>query len=150
MCLASLTSRIVNEIRILQVQSSHVITNYTEFQLEIISLLLPDNNRTYHIPSAASQHSITLSSHINMGLVRLIFVTTLTSILCMYVFNSNIGVPIVKWFAVDEMSDSFSDYTLHIIVSLSNDTAQTCPIRVDKTLVRKNICLYSSTKNVSK
>lgn len=63
--------------------------------------------------------------------------------------NSNIGVPIVKWFAVDEMSDSFSDYSLHIIVSLSNDTAQTCPIRVDKTLVRKNICLYSSTKNVS-
>lgn len=127
LCVANITSNISKEILVLEIASSHVLTNDTSLQLHVACIALPDDGKSYHIPTDIGKYSFTLAPNLN---------------------TNHVGVPIIHWYAPYEISDSFTGFTLHIMFSLERKNAWSCPVRVDKGLIRRSISICSSSQNI--
>ncbi|KAI4462039.1 vacuolar protein sorting-associated protein 13b [Holotrichia oblita] len=64
-CMVFLCSSIVNEIRLLKVSSTHVLTNYSSIQLNGICFAVPDNGTQYNIPKDVDKHSFAIMPNLN-------------------------------------------------------------------------------------
>lgn len=125
-CVSNINTNVNNEIQILEIRSSHVLTNHTSLQLQIACLALPDDERTYNVPSDVNKYSFSLAPHLS---------------------NSYVGVPIIHWYTPHAISET-SNYTLHIMVTIDKKCSWSCPVRVDRGLIRKNISFYGTMKNI--
>lgn len=126
-CMANITSNVVNEIQVLEIASSHILTNHTSLQLQIACIALPDDLAgSYNVPSDLYKYSFTLAPYLN---------------------TSQVGVPIIHWYTPYPIPDNCTEYTLHVMVTLDRRCSWSCPIRIDN-LVRKSISIIGPMKNI--
>lgn len=123
-CMVSITSSVVNEMRLLKVSSTHVLSNHMAMQMQVVCLAVPDIDINYNLPKNLDSYSFTLPPHLH---------------------KTNSGIPIIKWLNLDKKCDC-NDYALYLLFSVQPYLGWSCPIRVDKPLVR---CSFSVTTNDS-
>lgn len=66
-----LSSCIVNEIRLLKVCSTHIITNHLNMQVQTLCFAVPDTTDVYNIPKYLDNHCFTISPHLDKRYVFL-------------------------------------------------------------------------------
>lgn len=69
MCQMSITSTIMNELRVIQVSPSYIITNHTNLPLKIICVAVP-KNRTYKTSQFIHFRSVLVESTIENRFVN--------------------------------------------------------------------------------
>ncbi|XP_072392830.1 intermembrane lipid transfer protein VPS13B [Diabrotica undecimpunctata] len=122
-CSISISSSVTNEMRLLKVSSTHVLSNHTATQLQVICLAVPEGENIYDFPDNAEPYSFTLAPYLN---------------------KSNSGVSVIKWHTPINLS-GFNEYALYFSFCLSADVGWSCPIRVDKPFLRKAFCVTSAS-----
>ncbi|XP_060527776.1 intermembrane lipid transfer protein VPS13B isoform X2 [Cylas formicarius] len=128
LCMVLITSSLANEMRLLRFSSTHILSNYLSTQIQVICLAVPDEKSIFKIPSNVDNFCFTLAPHLQ---------------------KNQCGIPIIKWYTLKQDGDSTnSEYTLYIAFSLDQDLGWSCPIRVDKTLIRKSTAIMSHDVSV--
>ncbi|KAI4462018.1 vacuolar protein sorting-associated protein 13b [Holotrichia oblita] len=127
-CMVFLCSSIVNEIRLLKVSSTHVLTNYSSIQLNGICFAVPDNGTQYNIPKDVDKHSFAIMPNLN---------------------KSNAGISIMEWLLVVKNVDPNTEYVLYISFSASSTSSWSCPVQVDKNFTRRSIAIQQDKKSVN-
>lgn len=65
MCMVSLNSSIVNEIRLLKVCSSHIIANSLIVEVNVLCFAIPNNEKVYNFPQVSDRNSFILTSNLS-------------------------------------------------------------------------------------
>lgn len=64
-CVVSLSSSVANEIRLLRISSTHVVSNHMTMQMQVICLAVPEGDKIYEIPTNIEQYSFTVAPHLH-------------------------------------------------------------------------------------
>ncbi|XP_050295994.1 intermembrane lipid transfer protein VPS13B [Anthonomus grandis grandis] len=127
LCMLSITSTVSNEIRLLRVGSTHVLSNHLASQVHVVCYAVPDSKSTFDVPSDVEQQCFTVVPHLQ---------------------KSYSGIPIMQWYMLKSDSEtSGTDYVLYVSFSADPELGWSSPISVDKPLIRKAFAL--SCKGVS-
>nr|CAI5821779.1 unnamed protein product [Callosobruchus analis] len=147
-CMLSVASSIKNEIRLLKITSTHVLSNHMAKQVQVICFAVPDEERKFDIPLNMDRHCFTVAPHLD---------------------KSNCGISVIQWHTVanknkaknrhaSSSSGGGTNYALYMSFSLVGDPNKcnsssgssstgghwSCPIRVDKPLLRKSFALRTA------
>ncbi|CAG9819390.1 unnamed protein product [Phaedon cochleariae] len=120
--MVSVSSSISNEIRLLKVSSSHVLSNHMSMQVQVICFAVSEGDDEYDFPVNIEPYCFTVAPHSQ---------------------KSNSGISIIQWHTLTK-EDSTSDYALYISFSVQPDLGWSCPLRVDKPFLRKSFCIAST------
>ncbi|CAG9772920.1 unnamed protein product [Ceutorhynchus assimilis] len=125
LCMISVTSTIANEIRLLRLSSTHILSNHLSTQVHVICFAIADNNKNiFDWPEEIDKHCFTVAPHSK---------------------KSHSGIPIMQWFMLKNDSESSNaDYVLYISFSVNPAAGWSCPIRVDKPLLRKAFAVQNN------
>lgn len=66
----------------------------------------------------------------------------------LFILFRNIGVSIVQWYAIGNNVDLMEHHTelaLYVAISFVPTISWSCPVRVDKDLTRRSICMLTPT-----
>ncbi|KAJ8927596.1 hypothetical protein NQ314_019923, partial [Rhamnusium bicolor] len=127
MCMVSITSSISNEIRLLRVSSTHVLSNHMSMQMQVICFAVPEEEGIYDFPGKIEQYCFTVAPHLH---------------------KSNSGISIIQWHILNKEYDSTGDYVLYIAFCIKPELGWSCPMRVDKPLLRKSFCVMSDEQPI--
>ncbi|XP_023312739.1 vacuolar protein sorting-associated protein 13B-like [Anoplophora glabripennis] len=64
-CTVALSSSVANEIRLLRVSSTHVVSNHMTMQMQVICFAVPEGDKLYEIPRNIEQYSFTVAPHLH-------------------------------------------------------------------------------------
>lgn len=148
LCMVSLSSSITNEIRLLRLASTHVLSNHLTTQVNVMCLAVPAG--IYDLPQNADKFYFTVAPHSQKRCFyqgsRLLSLSYRNKLCC-----SHSGTPIMQWHTLkqDLEPTNNSDYCLYIAFSLDLTLGWSCPIRVDKPLLRKAFSLQGKDFPVS-
>lgn len=125
--MVSINSSVSNETRLLKVSSTHVLTNFMSTKLQVLCLAVPDCEKTYNMPSRSlDMYAFTIEPHLN---------------------ENKAGVSILQWYIIDNENDFIGDYVLYISFAVNAKFGWSCPVRVDKSLIRRSLSIQ--TENTS-
>ncbi|XP_074031826.1 vacuolar protein sorting 13B isoform X2 [Leptinotarsa decemlineata] len=122
-CMISVTSSISNEIRLLKVSSTHVLSNHMSTQVQVICFAVPDRDDIYDFPKNIDPYCFTVAPHSH---------------------KSNSGISIIQWHTLNQELEGNIDYALYVSFSIQPHLGWSCPLRVDKPFLRKSTCIKSS------
>ncbi|KAF5303499.1 hypothetical protein FQA39_LY09962 [Lamprigera yunnana] len=126
-CMVSILSKFEKEIRLLKVSSSHVLTNNTTQQLNILCLATLETEKMWEFPKDLEQYSFTLASNLD---------------------KSNVGTSIIQWYIIGENVDLQSNFALYISISINPQYGWSCPVRVDKIINRRCIAVQIDRQSI--
>ncbi|VEN36376.1 unnamed protein product [Callosobruchus maculatus] len=131
-CMLSLASTINNDIRLLKVSSTHVLSNHMAMQVQVICLAVPDEEGKFDIPVNMDRYCFTVAPHLD---------------------KSKCGISVIRWHTLTNSGRKSTsraaggagggggtNYALYMSFSLGGDH-WSCPIRVDKPLLRKSFAV---------
>lgn len=70
-CIVALSSSVANEIRLLRVSSTHVVSNHMTMQMQVICFAVPEADKVYEIPRNIEQFSFTVAPHLQKRYVSI-------------------------------------------------------------------------------
>ncbi|XP_056633940.1 intermembrane lipid transfer protein VPS13B isoform X1 [Diorhabda sublineata] len=124
-CSVLISSSVNNDMRLLKISSTHVLSNHMGTQVQVICLAVPEGEKFYDFPDNIEPYSFTLAPYLN---------------------KTSSGVSIIKWHTLANELDTVSnDYVLYLSFCVSSDLGWSCPVRVDKTFLKRSICITSTT-----
>ncbi|XP_017781523.1 PREDICTED: vacuolar protein sorting-associated protein 13B [Nicrophorus vespilloides] len=126
-CVISIASSMSNEIRLLRVSSSHVITSHLNFQVQVMCFAVPEHQVNMHMPRHLEKHAFTLSPHLN---------------------KNNTGISVIQWYSLGNNTEDQSEYALYVSFASNGSHNWSCPIRVDKMLVRRSVSIQTEEMSV--
>lgn len=62
-CMLSITSRIANEIRLLKISSTHILSNHLPMQIQVVYIAVPDTDDKYDFPNDFENAFFTVPPH---------------------------------------------------------------------------------------
>ncbi|CAG9862164.1 unnamed protein product [Phyllotreta striolata] len=122
-CCISVSSTIANEIRLLKISSTHVLTNQIPTQLQVICLAVSNGDKKFNFPKNADRYSFALLPCLD---------------------KSQCGVSIIKWYTSAKSSSNSNDYALYMSFCTDETSGWSCPIRVDRPFLRKSFCITAT------
>ncbi|XP_076265664.1 vacuolar protein sorting 13B isoform X3 [Rhynchophorus ferrugineus] len=126
--IVSITSLISNEIRLLKVSSTHVISNYLSTQINVVCLAVPDTKDMVELTAELDKICFTVAPQLQ---------------------KSHCGIPILQWFVVNLPVDTANvEYALYMIFSVDPTLGWSSPIRVDKPLMRKSFSVQNQNLSI--
>ncbi|KAF5296670.1 hypothetical protein FQR65_LT10210 [Abscondita terminalis] len=126
-CMLSITSKFENEIRLLKVSSSHVLTNNTTYQLNVLCLAVPETEQLCTITKDVEKFMFTMPPNAH---------------------ESGFGTSIIQWYLMGKNSDSQINFALYIAISVNPDYEWSCPMRVDKDFIRRNVAVEAENQSI--
>nr|CAH7751442.1 unnamed protein product [Callosobruchus chinensis] len=133
-CMLSVTSTIKNEIKLLKVSSTHVLSNHMAMQVQVMCFAVPDEEGKFDIPVDMDRYCFAVAPHSD---------------------KSNSGISVIQWHTLTNKkgktgnpSSSGSNYALYMSFSIGDSKKcndhWSCPVRVDKPLLRKSFSLRTT------
>ncbi|XP_030768330.1 vacuolar protein sorting-associated protein 13B-like isoform X2 [Sitophilus oryzae] len=123
LCMVSITSLMSNEIRLLRLSSTHVLSNHLSTQVHIVCLAVPDCKESLSLPLNLEKYCFTVAPHLQ---------------------KSHCGIPIVQWYIIKSPTETpTAEYNLYMTFSVDPKVGWSCPVRVDKHLVRKSFSVQT-------
>ncbi|XP_066257341.1 intermembrane lipid transfer protein VPS13B isoform X1 [Euwallacea similis] len=120
-CMISIVSSISNEIHLLRLTSTHVVSNHLSMQVNVACFAVPSGKELFDFPADAQEHCFTIAPHST---------------------KSHIGIPIIQWRTLkQDVESSNGEYIFYAAFSVNPCQGWSCPLRVDKPMLRKPICL---------
>ncbi|CAH0555543.1 unnamed protein product [Brassicogethes aeneus] len=113
----SICSAIANEIRLLKVSSTHLISNLTNVSLEAYCFAVPDVEIDYDLPKYRQINALILPPN-----------------------QENAGMSIMQWYNLTGDFEN-TNFAFYVTFSAKPELGWSCPIRVDKTFIRKSFCI---------
>ncbi|KAK4875062.1 hypothetical protein RN001_011484 [Aquatica leii] len=126
-CVVSIASKFENDIRLLKISSSHVLTNNTTHQLHILCFAVPDTEKECKVTKSVEKYLFTLAPNLD---------------------NSNLGTSIIQWCLIGTNPDTQSNFALYISISINLEYGWSCPVRVDKDLIRRNVAIQTENQSI--
>lgn len=126
--MVSINSTISNETRLLKISSTHIITNCMSTKLHVMCLAVPDNEKIYNMPpKSLDMYAFTIEANLN---------------------DNKAGVSILQWYIIDSDNDFSGDYALYVSFAINIKFGWSCPVRVDKNLVRRSLSMKTDSMSV--
>lgn len=142
--MVSINSSISNETRLLKVSSTHVITNFMSTKLQVMCLAVPDINKIYNMPQGLDVYAFTMEPYLNKRyLLETETLYIYSGFLC-----SNAGVSILQWYIIDNGDDYIGNYALYIAFTTDLKLGWSCPVRVDKNLIRRSLAIRTESSSI--
>lgn len=63
--MVSIMSSVVNEMKLLKISSTHVLSNHMGMQMQVVCLAVSDNELIYDLPKHIESFSFTLPPHLH-------------------------------------------------------------------------------------